>query len=139
MISLDTAQRLRDAGLRWEPEAGDRFVITDPRTDDEVYVVSNMTIDVHRFASGTVLGFNGTTEWALDSIEQQRALWLPREGQARALLGTTFRRLDRTDDAQWRVGLVVNGEPVEITDPDPEQAYGRALLVLITGTDDPGA
>ena len=39
MITLDTAQLLRDAGLRWEPEAGDRFVITDPRTDDEVYVV----------------------------------------------------------------------------------------------------
>jgi hypothetical protein len=137
MIAHDTAQRLRDVGVRWEPEAGDRFAITDPRMDDEVYVVSNMTIDVHRFASGTVIGFNGTTEWALDSIEQQRALWLPREDQLRALLGTTFRRLERNEDATWRVELLINGEPVQVTDPDPEQAYARGLLVLITGADEP--
>lgn len=137
MITLDTAQLLRDAGLRWEPEAGDRFVITDPRTDDEVYVVSDMTIDVHRFSSGTVLGFNGTTEWALDSVEQERALWLPRESQLRVLLGNTFRRFERAEDGGWRVELVVVGQPVTVLDLDAEQAYARALLILITGDDAP--
>jgi hypothetical protein len=136
MISLTTAQLLRDAGLRWEPEAGDRFVITDPRTDDEIYVVSDMTIDVHRFSSGTVLGFNGTTEWALDSVDHARALWLPRETQLRTLLGNTFRRFERDQD-RWRVELEVVGRPVAVADPDPEQAYARALLVLITGDDVP--
>jgi hypothetical protein len=137
MITLDTAQQLRDAGLRWEPEAGDRFVITDPRTDDEIYVVSDMTIDVHRFSSGTVLGFNGTTEWALDSVEHARALWLPRESQLRALLGNTFQRFERAEDGGWRVELVVVGQPVTVVDLDAEQAYARALLILITGEDGP--
>jgi hypothetical protein len=137
MITLDTAQQLRDAGLRWEPEAGDRFVITDPRTDDEIYVVSDMTIDVHRFSSGTVLGFNGTTEWALDSVEQARALWLPRESQLRALLGNTFQRFERAEDGGWRVELVIVGQPVTVVDLDAEQAYARALLILITGEDGP--
>lgn len=137
MITLDTAQLLRDAGLRWEPVAGDRFVITDPRTDDEVYVVSDMTIDVHRFASGTVLGFNGTTEWALDSVEQARALWLPRESQLRALLGNTFQRFERAEDGGWRVELFVVGRKITVEDLDAEQAYARALLILITGDDPP--
>ena len=136
MIAQETAQRLREAGVRWEPAAGDRFVIVDPRTDEEVYVVSDMTIDVHRFASGTVLGFNGTTEWALDSVEQDRALWLPRESQLRDLLGGTFRRFERTDDGAWRVEVVIVGRPVSIVDSDPEQAYARALLILITGEDE---
>lgn len=137
MITLDTAQLLRDAGLRWEPEAGDRFVITDPRTDEEVYVVSDMTIDVHRFSSGTVIGFNGTTEWALDSIEQNRALWLPRETQLRALLGNTFQRFERAEDGGWRVELMIVGQPATVVDLDAEQAYARALLILITGEDSP--
>ena len=135
MISIDTAQRLRDAGVRWDPAPGDRFTITDPRMDDEIYVVSDMTIDVHRFATGTVLGFNGTTEWALDSIEHNRALWLPRETQLRELLGQTFRRFGPADDG-WQVELVVVGDPVTVVDTDPEQAYARALLLLITGEDD---
>ena len=136
MIAIETAQQLRDAGLRWDPAAGDRFVITDPRIDDEVYVVSDMTVDVHRFASGTVLGFNGTTEWALDSVEQRRALWLPREGQLRALLGNTFHSLARTE-AGWQVDLAVAGKPTVVVDLDPERAYARALLILVVG-EEPG-
>ena len=136
MISIDTAQRLRDAGVRWEPTAGDRFTITEPRMDDEIFVVSDMTIDVHRFASGTVLGFNGTTEWALDSIAHDRALWLPRETQLRGLLGKTFRRFEPAGDG-WRVDVVVVDRPVSVVDADAEQAYARALLVLITGEDEP--
>ncbi len=135
MISIDTAQRLRDAGVRWDPVAGDRFTITDPRMDDEVFVVSDMTIDVHRFATGTVLGFNGTTEWALDSIEHHRALWLPRETQLRELLGKTLRRFEPVENG-WQVELVVVERAVSVVDIDAEQAYARALLLLITGEDE---
>lgn len=49
--------------------------------DQDVFVISDLTIDVHAFGSGTFIGFNGTTEWALDSIEQGSVLWLPRETQ----------------------------------------------------------
>ena len=34
-----------------------------------------------------MLGFNGTTEWALDSLKTEQVLWLPREGQLRAEIG----------------------------------------------------
>ena len=61
-----------------------------------MFTVSDMTIEAHRYPTGTVLGFNGTTEWALDSVAIDDALWLPREDQLRDLLRGTFRQLIRT-------------------------------------------
>jgi hypothetical protein len=92
MISVDRAERLRAAGLRWHPRSGDRFVIRRADVDDEVYTISDMMIEAHDFSTGTVLGFNGTTEWALDSVAKDDALWLPGEEQLRELLGGTFRQ-----------------------------------------------
>jgi hypothetical protein len=94
--SLDVARELRAAGLSWVPARGDHFVVPDRNMDDDVFVLSDMTIEVHDFATGPVIGFNGTTEWALDSLDQHAALWLPTEGQLRTLLGATLRRLERT-------------------------------------------
>jgi len=130
---VDTARLLRDAGLRWTPAAGDRFVVVDRGMDDEVFVLSDMTVEVHQLEHGQVIGFNGTTEWALDSVEDRDALWLPRESQLRDLLGGTFRSLDRVD-GDWRVRLEVNSAAVQVRHPDPEQAYALALLQLITGS-----
>ncbi|TDC54228.1 pilus assembly protein CpaE [Jiangella ureilytica] len=133
MISLELARKLREAGLRWEPQPGDRFVIADRGMDDEVFVVSHMVVDVHEFPSGgRVLGFNGTVEWALDSVEQDAALWLPGESRLRELLGGAFVRLDRSGDG-FRVTLDVAGRRVELDDEQAEEAYGKALLHLATG------
>jgi hypothetical protein len=132
VISVRLARRLRDAGLRWRPSSGDRFVIADRGMDDEVFVLSDMTIEVHRFAAGSILGFNGTTEWALDSVSQQEALWLPGEHQLRELLGGTFRRLDRVR-GEFRVELEAAGHAASFVHEDPSEAYGLALLHLITG------
>jgi hypothetical protein len=93
VLSVDVARRLKEAGLRWRPAPGDRFAIPDRDLDDEVFVLSNMVIDVHHLPDGPVIGFNGTTEWALDDLEQEEAVWLPREDQLRTLLGGTFRAL----------------------------------------------
>ncbi|MEO7260227.1 MAG: pilus assembly protein CpaE [Jatrophihabitantaceae bacterium] len=133
MISLDTARLLRDAGLRWRPAAGDRFVVVDRGMDDEVFVLSDMTVEVHQLEHGQVIGFNGTTEWALDSVEDHDAVWLPRETQLRDLLAGTFRCLDRAD-GEWRVRLEINSTPAQVRHPDPEQAYALALLQLISGS-----
>ena len=57
--------------------------------DDEIFVVSDMTVEVHDFPTGKVIGFNGTTEWALDSLAQGEVVWLPREDQLRELIGAT--------------------------------------------------
>lgn len=130
MITVETASRLRDAGLRWTPQVGDHFIIADHDMDDEVFVLANMTAEMHTYRDAEVIGFNGTTEWALDSVEQHEALWLPREPQLRALLAGTFRSLRRTADG-WRVDIEVNGLPACAEHPDAEEAYGRALLHLI--------
>jgi hypothetical protein len=131
VISIETARLLRDAGLRWTPTSGDRFVVVDRGMDDEVFVLSNMTVEVHQLEHGQVIGFNGTTEWALDSVEDRDAVWLPRENQLRELLGATFRSLDRVEE-YWRVQLDINSVPVQVQHSDAEQAYALGLLQLIS-------
>ncbi|MDQ7910518.1 pilus assembly protein CpaE [Phytohabitans sp. ZYX-F-186] len=130
MISLDLATRLRDAGLAWKPATGDRFAIPDRDLDDDVFVLSNMTIEVHELPEGQIIGFNGTTEWALDDVEKDEAIWLPREDQLRELLGGTFRRLER-DSADYRVTIEVLGAAHEFAAGEAAEAYGKALLHLV--------
>lgn len=132
VISLELARQLRAAGVRWEPAPGDKFVLPDRGMDDDVFVLSHMTIDVHEFPTGRVIGFNGTVEWALDSVEQEAALWLPSEEQLRELLGQAFVQLVRSDGT-YCVTLDVAGQKVEIVDENPADAYGRALHYLATG------
>ncbi|AEG43829.1 hypothetical protein [Isoptericola variabilis] len=131
MISTELATTLRDAGLVWKPADGDQFRILEaPELAGDVFTVSTMTIEAHDFPTGTILGFNGTTEWALDSVAIEDALWLPREDQLRTLLRSTFRALRRTADG-YEVEVELLGEPRVFADPEPAEAYGRALLALI--------
>ena len=112
MITVELARALRDAGLRWVPAAGDRFVVVDRGMDTDVFVLADMTVEVHRpptVGGDTVIGFNGTTEWALDSVDQTDAVWLPAEDQLRSRLGAGFRRLQRDDDG-WTVVHVLGGQ-----------------------------
>ena len=127
MISLDLAVALRGAGLKWLPAPGDRFAIPDRDLDDAVFVLSDMTIEVHELPAGegTIIGFNGTTEWALDDVDKEEAVWLPREDQLRELLGAAFRRLERQGDAY--VVIVDDVETLFFAD-GPEDAYATALL-----------
>lgn len=154
-LPVDLAAALRRAGLRWHPTAGDRFVVTDGTLDGDVFTVSDMVVElIGENTGGQVLGFNGTTEWALDSVPVEAALWLPREGQLRRLLGSTFRRLEADDDG-YRVTVALTEPAVEPGRPSPAgagpstsggaadpgeqsftgstavESYGRALLHLI--------
>jgi hypothetical protein len=90
MISRELAVALREAGVRWSPASGDRFSLVDPAFEGDIFTLSDMTIEAQGPPEARVLGFNGTTEWALDSVEIQAALWLPREDQLRQLMGATF-------------------------------------------------
>ena len=132
MISLELARRLKAAGLAWEPEPGDRFVLPGRDMDDEVFVVSNMLVDVHDFPSGRVIGFNGTTEWALDSIEQREVVWLPRESQLREMLGDRFLRLEAGGD-RFSVVVGTDGHEQCAVHRDAECAYAEGLLAVLTG------
>jgi|SRR5690554_1411563 len=132
MISLELARELRDAGLRWDPAPGDRFTILQPELAGEVFTVSEMTIQVHDYPSGTVLGFNGTTEWALDSVTKDEALWLPAEHQLRGLLGAAFVAL-RPEGEGFSVSTRIgDGEERRFAASTAADAYGKALFALVT-------
>jgi hypothetical protein len=136
MITRELAVALRDSGLVWHPAEGDRFQLDLPNeveleAEAEVYTVSEMTIEARQTPSGTDLAFNGTTEWALDAVTLADAVWLPGEGQLRELLRGTFRSLVRLDDA-FRVEIEIAGVSLAFEHPDPAEAYGRALLELIS-------
>ncbi|MPV50303.1 MULTISPECIES: pilus assembly protein CpaE [unclassified Pseudactinotalea] len=131
MISDDHARDLRDSGLAWHPAPGDRFRVEAAALGEEVFILSDMVIEARAHPTGTVLAFNGTTEWALDSVAMEQALWLPREDQLRAFLGEAFRGLHRTGDG-FRVRTRLGDEPAAaFTAADPEDAYAAALLDLL--------
>jgi hypothetical protein len=169
MISTGLARELREEGLVWTPASGDSFQIAPvswPGEDFEgdVFTVSDMTIEAHSYSTGTVLGFNGTTEWALDSVALDDALWMPREDQLRDLLRGTFRSLRRETvegrivytviaaisrtghsadvdvDADADADVDVDVDDADDVDgqafqaDDPSEAYALALLALIRST-----
>jgi hypothetical protein len=132
MITVELARRLRAVGLDWEPGPGDRFVMADPKIDfDDVFVVSEMTVDVAETPPGPLIRFNGTTEWALDSVEKDDAVWLPREAQLRDRLGEAFHRLEAVPGG-FVVVLERAGREERHVDLAAECAYARALLSLLT-------
>jgi hypothetical protein len=130
VIGVQLAQQLKETGLTWKPALGDHFAIPDRDLDDEVFVLSNMTIEVHTMPEGRVIGFNGTTEWAIDDVEIDETIWLPREDQLRELLGGTFRDL-RRDAAGFAVRIDLRGEQRQFEAATAEAAYASALLHLL--------
>lgn len=131
MISVALALRLRTAGLQWTPASGDRFVIADRDMDAEVFVVSELTIDVHDAPTGRLIRFNGTTEWALDSVAQDAVVWLPGESRLRKALGPAFRSLEPLG-AGFAVTIELAGAEQRHLDVDAECAYARAVLAVLT-------
>ena len=126
MISHALAERLR-AAIAWAPSPGDRFVIPNKEMDDEVFHVAEMTIEVHTHHGAETVKFNGTTEWALDSLPKDDVLWLPREDQLRARLGARFVSLDAAG-----AGFVVAlDDGSRHADVDAERAYARAVLHVL--------
>ncbi len=131
MLALDLALALRDAGLRWTPGPGDRFVLPHREMDDDVFVLSDMTVEIHEFPGGNrVIGFNGVTEWALDSVEQSEALWLPAEHQLRDLLGGMFRALESASEGFAVTVDLPAGRRVFTADTAAD-AYATALLAVL--------
>ena len=127
MLSLELALALRAAGVVWSPVPGDAFMVPDRDLDEHVFVLSDMVVQAVQPPDGPpILAFNGTTEWALDSLEAHEAVWLPREDQLRALLGASFMSLERVPGPPEGYAVTtVTGRHVDVT---PEAAYARAVL-----------
>ena len=130
MLSTDLARRLADEGLIWSPMPGDRFVVDRPGLGHDVFYLADMTVEVHDFVGGSVIGFNGVTEWALDSVDLQETLWLPREDQLRAVLGLDFVGLGM-EERGYAVVALLDGKPRTFTHRDAEEAYGLATLAVL--------
>lgn len=131
MISRDLASALAPL-LSWTPRNDDQFFIPRPEIADTVFTLSDMVVEMVTHFGETRFHFNGTVEWALDSVESDVAVWLPRESQLRDLLGPWFLSLDATPE-----GFVVTvGGPGQAHHTDPEadaaDAYGRALLYVLS-------
>lgn len=132
MLSLALALALREAGFAWRPALGDRFVVPERDLDDEVFTLSDMVVEVRDLPGvGRVLAFNGTTEWALDSIAQDEVVWLPHEAQLRELIGSAFVGLEPVGDGYAVEAVARDGSPLREVDVDAERAYARVLLALL--------
>ena len=135
VLSLDLALALRDAGLHWEPRPGDAFAVPDRDLDDQVFVLSDRSVQTLQPPDGPpILAFNGTTEWALDSLEAREAVWLPREDQLRARLGPSFVSLERVPGRRGGGAVTGSGDGGPVGDTStstPEAAYARAVLALL--------
>jgi hypothetical protein len=134
VITRELAEALAARGLPWTPASGDRFLVPDRDLDDEVFVVSGMSIEVAELEFGSEMRFNGTVEWALDSIARDEVIWLPREEQLRDALGERFLRLESVTGGYAVVlGAGSDAGPAEVrhVDIDAERAYARALLSVL--------
>jgi hypothetical protein len=94
-----------------------------------VFTVSDMVVEVRDLPTGRVLAFNGTTEWALDSIETGAAVWLPGLEHLLDRLGPHLDRLTARSSGHV-VRLHDGSEHVDLTAVD---AAARALLSILRG------
>jgi hypothetical protein len=137
VISRELAATLRDAGLTWTPTKGDWFVIPDKGLDELEFVVSDMVVETRRMARGRqLLAFNGTTEWAMDTLAASEALWLPREDQLREVLGEAFMGVEYLagETPGYAVTMLLRDTEERFVDVDVASAYARAALALLEAT-----
>ncbi|HZA74002.1 MAG TPA: pilus assembly protein CpaE [Propionibacteriaceae bacterium] len=133
MISHELATALAPY-LTWTPANGDRFYIPRPEIAESEFLVSDMVVELVTQKGESRFHFNGTVEWALDSVESSGVIWLPREDQLRELLGEYFLSLDAS--AGGFVVTVSGPGRAYHTEPEPDaaDAYARAALYVFETT-----
>jgi hypothetical protein len=140
VIALETARRLKEAGLTWQPAKGDQFVVPDRGMDEQVFTLNDMAVIIESLKGYPAVTFHGTPEWALDYVFVTETIWLPNESQLRTNLqerlteaGAPVFDLLFADGVytcrfEWhREGLAFQGE-------DAPDAYAGALLHMLTAT-----
>jgi hypothetical protein len=137
MLSLTLAKDLKAAGLAWTPAPNDFFVVPDRGLDEELFVISDMTVLVELVKGQLAVTFHGTAEWALDHVLVADLVWLPTETQLRDLLeqylldeAEPSLRLASTADG-YRCELQFRGELLSFEAFGASEAYGAGLLYVL--------
>jgi hypothetical protein len=137
MLSLSTAQQLKEAGLTWAPALHDFFAIPERGFDDRVFVISDVFANVEWLHSYLVVTFHGSVEWALDYMLVAELVWLPTEAQLR-------QELERRLATNRKSGLkLISGQDGYVCEcraqderlcfeaSDAIEAYASALLYVL--------
>jgi len=132
MISLELAQRLRQAGLAWRPAEGDTFALPDRQMDSQVFVISAQPALLQLYNGSPVVTFHGSSEWALDYVFLSEVVWVPSETQLREALAAALGHeaalaLERAPGG-YRCAFGPPGQRRETFAADAESAYALALL-----------
>ena len=137
MISLETAQKLKQAGLKWVPEVHDFFAIPDRNLDDRVFVISDMLVTIEELSGMQIVSFQGASEWALDYLATIEAVWIPREDQLRRGIeelqmvgGETGVQLSGGLGG-YRCDITYGSQLKRFSADEASEAYAAALLYLL--------
>ena len=145
MIKLDTAKKLKAAGLAWQPALLDFFAIPDRSMDEKVFVISDMLVTVDILQGMQVVSFQGASEWALDSLVTNETVWLPDESQLRqaleaALLGEGRPEFQLAGGlGGCRLTIHFHGQALVFEDADASEAYAAALLYCLEKSPPPAS
>ncbi len=137
MIPLEMARELKEAGLVWRPSERDAFVIPDRGMDDDIFVITNMAIQVRTLKGFPAVMFQGAFEWALDYIWLSEVVWLPRESQLREqvearLLSESMPSLRLTSTQGGYVCEIAHRQEYQtFAGEGASAAYAQALLYLL--------
>lgn len=132
MLSLSLARQLKDAGLHWQPQLHDAFVIPDRGMDERLFVITEVMAYIEQLWGSPMVTFHGTAEWALDYILQTEAVWIPSESQLRELMARQVEDLTlvHTGD-EYECRFAVDGQPHVYSAKEACDAYGQALLLIL--------
>jgi hypothetical protein len=138
MLTLSTAQELKEAGLSWTPALHDFFAIPDRDFDDKVFVISDILVNVEMLRDQLAATFHGTVEWALDHVVVDELVWLPTEEQLRQELEKRLIagpsqgvKLTSTPDG-YVCEFLVGDQWLRFEAFDASAAYAAALLHVLT-------
>ena len=140
MLSIETARALKEAGLEWAPQDGDRFTVPETVFENRPFVINDMATMIERYQGSPVVTFHGTPEWALDFIWLGDTVWLPSEGQLREMVAARLAERDAHvydllyADGQFTCRFEVEGERLAYVAAQADEAYAAALLHLMQKT-----
>lgn len=135
MVSTALAQQLKDAGLQWQPQLHDFFMVPEVGMEDRVFVVSDLMAQVEVLHGWPAITFVGAVEWALDYVLRDDALWLPSDDQLRGLLltelGDSAEFTLRTDPIGCTCIIETGEATLTFDGASAGDAYARALLAVM--------